>query len=125
MSNLATHEAEQRAITEQWENCRADLTPCERAQQIMDETAELGAEDHDYQNRRRAARIALAILPAYDDDTAEQGIEDAITDLMHLCDLVGWDFAQKCEAGRRNYLFEINELGQASDDALRIAIERN
>lgn len=120
MSNLATHEAEQRAITEQWENCRADLTPCERAQQIMDETA----DDSD-SNARRAARIALAILPAYDDDTADQGIKDALTDLLHLCDLMGLDFADLEADARGNYLREVQDLGPATDDDLRIAIERN
>jgi hypothetical protein len=125
MSNLATHEAEQAAITAEWETSRTELNPCERAQEVMDETAQLGAEDHDYPNRRRAARILLTIAPAYDDDTTEQGIEDAIADLMHLCDLAGWDFAAKCEAARANYLFEVNDLGCAADEALRVAIERN
>jgi hypothetical protein len=130
MSNLATHEAEQAAITAACDAGTCDHphchpSPCERAQEIMDETATLGAEDHDYPNVRRAARILLAIAPAYDDDTTEQGIEDAIADLMHLCDLAGWDFAAKCEAARANYIFEAQDLGTAADDALRTAIERN
>lgn len=125
MSNLATHEAEQRAITEQWENCRATPTPCEQAQQIMDETDKLPREAHDYPNRRRAARILLTIAPSYDDDDTQTGIQDALSDLMHLCDLAGWDFAKMQESARLNYTAEVQDLGPATDDALRIAIERN
>jgi hypothetical protein len=148
MSNLADHEAEQAAITAA---CEAGLcdhpdcaamgamiasrdyaaqfppapTPCERAQQIMDDTADNGAEEGDYPNRRRAARVLLAIAPAYDDDTTEQGIQDAITDLMHLCDLAGWSFIDMKRAAYLNYWREVDELRIATDDALRAAIHAN
>lgn len=125
MSNLATHEAEQAAITAA---CEAGVcqhpdchqTPCERAQAIMDET-----DNEPDNNARRAARIALAILPAYDNDTADQGIRDAVSDLLHLCDLMGLDFADLEADARGNYLREVQDLGPATDEPLRLAIERN
>lgn len=120
MSNLETHMAEQDAITAQWEASRTTLTPCERAQQIMDET-----EGDPDQNRRRAARIALAILPAYDDDTAKMGIQDALSDMLHLCDLAGWDFAEIEQLARKAYRREVRDLGAAADAALRRAVEEN
>jgi hypothetical protein len=120
MSNLDTHEAEQAAITAQWETCRAHLTPCERAQAIMDETT----DDSDL-NARRAARVLLAIAPAYDDDTTKQGIIDAMTDLLHLCDLAGWSINEISIRARQNYSRELLDLGPAEDDALRTAIEKN
>ena len=113
------------AITAEWETCRAELTPCERAQEVMDETATLGAEEGDYQTRRRAARILLAIAPAYDDDDTRTGVQDALSDLLHLCDLAGWDFADMLDSARRNYQDEAHDIGTATDDALRAAIERN
>ena len=130
MSNLATHEAEQAAITALCAtgacgHFRCNESPTERAQEVMDETATLGAEEGDYPNRRRAARILLAIAPEYDDDTTQQGIQDAMSDLFHLCDLAGWDFHQMLDAARRNYQDEAHDLGPATDDALRAAIERN
>lgn len=148
MSNLETHEAEQAAITALCDialcghpECEArgameasrdfaasappDLTPCERAQQIMDETEAAADADGEYPNRRRAARIILAIAPAYDDDDTQTGIQDAMSDLLHLCDLAGWDFQIMLDAARRNYQDEAHELGPATDDALRAAIERN
>ena len=130
MSNLATHEAEQAAITAMCEAGECDHpecnpSPCERAQEVMDETATLGAEEGDYPNRRRAARILLAIAPAYDDDDTQTGIQDAMSDLLHLCDLAGWDFHQMLDAARLNYQDEAHDLGPATDDALRAAIERN
>lgn len=121
MPDLATiHEAEQRAITEAWEACRARLTPCEVAREIMDET-----ETDSDSNTRRAARVLLAIAPAYDDDTTEQGIKDALSDLMHLCDLAGWDFAAIEGAARRNYAREVLDLGIASNRDLRATIAGN
>ena len=124
MSNLTTHEAEQDAITAAYEAER-NFSPCERAQEVMDETQNLPATEHNYHNRRRAARILLAIAPAYDDDDTKTGIQDALSDLLHLCDLAGWDFAEMTDDARRNYLAEVHDLGTATDDALRAAIERN
>lgn len=130
MSNLETHEAEQAAITALCEagECghpACNPTPCERAQEVMDETAKLINVGPDYPNRRRAARILLAIAPAYDDDDTKTGIQDAMSDLLHLCDLAGWDFQIMLDAARRNYQDEAHDLGPATDDALKLAIERN
>lgn len=101
------------------------MTPCERAQQVMDETYRLPREAHDYPNKRRAARAALAILPAYDDDDALTGVKDALSDIMHLCDLAGWSFADLCKTARANYLFEVEDLGTAEDEQLRRSLEEN
>lgn len=125
MTTATQHEADQAAITAACEAGACDhpecnRTPCEVAQAIMDET-EANPDD----NRRRAARIALAILPAYDDDTAKQGIIDAITDLLHLCDLAGWSFTHIEDQARRTYAREISELDIAADNKLFRAIERN
>ena len=125
MSNLATHEAEQAAITAVCEAGACDHpdcnpSPCDRAQEIMDET------EHDSDNNtRRAARVLLAIAPAFDDDTTEAGIQDALTNILHLCDLAGWDFAAMESEARRIYSMEVSELGLANDPALCRAIERN
>lgn len=125
MSNLATHEAEQAALTALCEagECghpHCDPSPIDRALEIMEET-----DDDSDNNTRRAARVLLAIAPAFDDDTTEAGIADALTNLMHLCDLAGWDFAEMQQGARRVYLMEIGELGLAADETLRLAIERN
>lgn len=101
------------------------MTPCERAQQIMDETDRITPEAHDYGNRRRAARVTLTILPDYDDLDAQTGIKDALTDIMHLCDVAGWDFADLCERGRTNYLFEVEDLGVAEDQQLNNILREN
>jgi hypothetical protein len=146
MSNLETHEAEQAAITAACEagtcdhpDCAAmgamiasreyaaqspaDPTPCERAQQIMDEWNQ--SDDDQDNNARRAARILLAIAPAYDDADTETGIQDALSDLMHLCDLAGWSFHDMAGAAFRNYTRETLELGPAADNALCAAIQVN
>lgn len=125
MSNLATHEAEQAAITAlcaagECGHSDCNISPCNRALQIMDETR----RDSD-NNTRRAARVLLAIAPAFDDDTIQSGISDALTNILHLCDLAGWDFAELEEGARRTYQMEVHELGLASDETLRASIERN
>lgn len=125
MSNLDTHEAEQAAITAQWEASRAHITPCERALQIMQETEAQAAEEGDYPNSRRAARALLAVYPAYDDDDTLTAISDVLSDIMHLCDAAGWDFSDIQTKAHRNYLREVNELGPAADPNLAAAIERN
>ena len=130
MSNLATHEAEQAAITALCAtgacgHYRCNESPTERAQQIMDETAAAMDADMDYPNRRRAARILLAIAPSYDDFDIKTGIQDALTDLFHLCDLAGWDFDDLQRAAHAGYMEERHIIGIATDDALRAAIERN
>ena len=101
------------------------MKPCERAQEIMDETDRLGSEAHDYPNKRRAARAALTVLPAYDDDDAITGVKDALSDIMHLCDLAGWSFADLCESARSIYMFEVEDLEPAEDEQLRRSLEEN
>jgi hypothetical protein len=130
MSNLETHEAEQAAITAACEalvcnhpDCHP--SPCDRAQQIMDETAAAADGDGEYPTKRRAARFLLAVAPAYDDFDTATGIQDAITDLFHLCDLAGWDFDDIQHRAHAGYMDERHHLGAATDDALRLAIESN
>lgn len=141
MSNLETHEAEQIAITALCDialcghpECEArgameasrefaaqageDPTPCERAQQIMDET-----ESDSDSNTRRAARVLLAFAPSYDDDTAKQGLTDFLADAMHLCDAAGWTFSTILDRARHHYAAEAHALGKAADPALRRALE--
>lgn len=101
------------------------MTPCERAQEIFDDTKYPDPQAHDYPNKRRAARAALAILPAYDDDDAITGVKDALADLMHLCDLAGWGFADLCESAHSTYLYELEDLGPAEDEQLRRSLEEN
>jgi hypothetical protein len=130
MSNATDHQTEQDAITAQCEAGTCDhpectLSPCERALEVMNETAALINEGPDYPNCRRAARILLAIAPAYDDDDTKTGFQDALSDLMHLCDLAEWDFSEMMYDARRNYANEAHDLGTATDEALRAAIKRN
>lgn len=125
MSNAEDHDAEQAAITAACvagtcDHQECNPTPCEVALTIMADTSE-NTDD----NRRRAARILLAIAPAYDDDTTDQGLKDALADLLHLCDLMGLDFSDLEADARGNYLREVQDLGVASDEELRRAIERN
>jgi len=97
-----------------------DITAVERAQQIMDET---DLDEGEYPNERRAARAALAFLPAYDDSDAETGLLDALADIMHLCDVAGWDFSELCKASRKHYAFEaVNFNGVAEDEQFRMAL---
>lgn len=119
-ATLAEHIADQDEITAAIEAMHADPTPCERAQQIMDET---DGEPDD--NRRRAARILLAIAPAYDGYTIKQGILDAMSDLLHLCDLAGFDFAEIERDARSCYTMEVDELSTAVDQVLAEAIADN
>lgn len=124
MSNLETHEAEQIAITAQWEATRAQQTPCERALEIMEETEGQMNEEAEYPTSRRAARALLAFAPSYDDDTAKQGLTDFLADAMHLCDAAGWTFSTILDRARQHYACEAHSLGKAADPALRRALEK-
>jgi hypothetical protein len=44
---------------------------------------------------------------------------------MHLCDLAGWSIFELMDHARLNYMDEVNDLGLATDPALRAAIKRN
>ena len=121
MSNLATHEAEQAEITASCEAGTCDHPYCgmsstEAAQSIVDTTA-----DEPDDNRRRAARALLCYLPSYDEGP-KSSLTDFMTDLLHLCDLAGWDFAETVKDARRNYQSEIGDLGVASDPAFAAII---
>lgn len=116
MSTLEEHEAEQAEITEACTNGTCEHTFCgmtatEAAQDIMDAT-----EDEPDDNRRRAARALRCYLPSYEEGP-KQSLTDFVTDLLHLCDLAGWDFAEIEQDARRNYRSEIGELGVAKDPA--------
>lgn len=116
MSDLKTHEAEQAEITSRCEVGTCDhpycgMTSTEAAQSIMDETE--SAQDD---NRRRAARAMLCYLPSYDEGP-KTSLQDFLTDLLHLCDIAGWDFARIERDARNNYRAEAAELGVVSDPA--------
>lgn len=120
MSNLETHEAEQAEITAACEAGECGHPYCgmgaaEIAQHFMDGG---GALDD---NRQRAARAYLAFTPAYDDEP-ESALSDLMADLMHLCDLAGWNFAGIERAARKNYQLEVAQLGAAKDPAFSRAI---
>lgn len=120
MSNLATHEAEQAAITTSCEAGTCEHPDCklgalELAQQISD--AEGLLDD----NRRRAARALLCYLPAYEDEP-KASLSDFLADAMHLCDLAGWDFAELTASARRNYMLELAECGIAAHPTFARAI---
>lgn len=69
----------------------------------------------------RAAKALLTIYPAYDNDTLHSGLVDALSDLMHLCDLMGYSFAHIQRTAQGHYAREVSELGTAGDDELRNA----
>lgn len=118
MSNLSEHIAEQDALTAAAAD-RGDFdpTPAERAQEIID-----AAGGGEVNNTARAAMGLLAFLPSYDDDTVKVGLTDLISDLLHLCDLAGFSFAEIEKSARHNYQRELMSMGAAHDAALSKAI---
>ncbi|MFV1626843.1 hypothetical protein VWY34_14240 [Phaeobacter sp. JH20_02] len=87
---------------------------------------EFASEIEDNDNSTRAARALRAIYPAYDDDTAATAVRDVLTDLRHLCDLMGWDFAQMDKEAHRGYQVELSDCGgPAVNPAFSSAIERD
>lgn len=121
MDATEIHEAEQAEITAACEAGTCDHPYCgmnaaEIAQHFLDGG---GALDD---NRQRAARAYLTFAPAYG-DTPKDGLGDFLADLLHLCDLAGWDFAEIEKAARRNYLAEVGELGTARDAGFSRAIQ--
>lgn len=98
--------------------CPDCMTPCERAQEIMDSRA---MQDT---NARRAARVLLCVAPSYDDDTVRQGVADVLSDLRHLCDAAGWSWAMIDREAQRNYSREVAELGTAQDAQLAETLRR-
>lgn len=120
MSNLHDHEAEQAQNTAACEAGVCDHPSCgmdvgDIAQQIMDEV-------HSDDNNRRAARALLCYLPTYEEDP-KTSLSDFLTDLLHLCDLAGWDFARIERDARSNYMQERADMGIADHAQLRRAIE--
>lgn len=119
MSNLEDHLAEQDAITAASEAASVDFTWSAAAFAIMARTAQANDD-----NARRAARALLTFFPAYDDDTPKVGMQDLLTDLAHLCDLVGWRFADIASAAQTAYDRERKECGLAVDADLKAALQR-
>lgn len=118
MSNLA----EQNALTAA-SVARGDYnpTPTEVARHILDQSA--GAAEID--NTTRAAHALLAFFPSYDDAEVKTGLIDCITDILHLCDLAGFSFAEVEKKARTHYQRELMAHGAAHDIVLRTAIEQN
>lgn len=121
MDAAQIHEAEQAAITAACESGTCDHPYCgmnaaDIAQHFMDGG---GALDD---NRQRAARAYLAFAPAYD-DTPKDALSDLLADILHLCDLAGWDFAEIEGRARRNYQVEVAELGTTQDAGFSRAIQ--
>lgn len=122
MSSLEAHEAEQAEITASCEAGTCNHPHCkmgalELAQAIMDET-----QDEPDDNRRRAARALLCYLPSYEDEP-KSSLSDFLADLLHLCDLAGWDFAEIEKRARREYRSEVGILGVAADPTFARAIK--
>lgn len=114
MDAAEIHEAEQAEITAACEagTCEhpfCGMTATEAAQDIMNAT-----QDEPDDNRLRAARALRCYLPSYEEGP-KQSLTDFLTDLLHLCDLAGWDFAEIEEDARRNYRNEVQDLGVAAD----------
>lgn len=86
-------------------------------EEVMIET--LGLDD----NARSAARALRTIYPEYDDDTAKTGIMDCLADIRHLCDLMGWSFAELDRDAQYNYSREAADFGVAEHPRLRRTVE--
>lgn len=82
-----------------------------------------GQADHN-DNATRAARVLLAIYPAYDDADAHSAITDTLNDLRHLCDLLGVNFSERNVLAHRSYMEEVAESGEAVDVDLKDAVNR-
>lgn len=76
-------------------------------------------------NSRMAARVLRTIYPAYDDDTAKTAVMDCLSDLRHLCDLMGWDFADLNTHAHQNYSAEVVAHGTAENKLLKDAVIRD
>lgn len=50
-----------------------------------------------------------------EDSDTEELVRDLLTDLMHLCDRDGVDFAQELEYARGNYQEEMDEEAEETD----------
>lgn len=119
MSNLQDHLAEQAAITALCEAGECNHPECRKTE--WHTPMEIDGTD----NSTRAARVLQAIYPAYDDDTAETAVRDVLTDLRHLCDLMGWSFATLDQEAHRGYRIELADAsGPARNPGLQAAIER-
>ena len=93
MSTFEEHEAEQAEITAACEAGECDHPEC-KAESWHDVATEIfDGSVSDDKNEQRAARVTLACYPAYDDDTLETMVCDVLSDMRHLCDLMGWSFA--------------------------------
>jgi hypothetical protein len=117
MSNLATHEAEQAAITA----AHVPENPHDIAQGIIDTISQ-----SDDSNVRRAARSFQTVAPSYDDDTLSTGIADLITDMRHLCDLAGFEWEGIMATVKRQYADELAACGgPASHPELAASIKHH
>lgn len=122
MSNLEEHEAEQAEITALCEAGECDHPECHAAP--LDWRKPVTIDDSD--NSTRALRALQTIYPAYDDDGAETAVRDVLADLRHLCDLMGWSFAELSGQAHTVYLRELSECGAAAENPdLKASIERD
>lgn len=80
---------------------------------------------HNDDNAERAAKALLAVYPAYDNETAQQAIEDVLCDLRHLCDIMGLCFGDLDQQARHVYMRELEECGVAENKDLTDAIARD
>lgn len=76
-------------------------------------------------NARLAARSLGAIYPSYDNDTAKTAVMDCLSDIRHLCDLMGWAFSDLDADAQKNYTIEVVEHGPANNEHLREAVLRD
>lgn len=74
---------------------------------------------------RLAARALSAIYQSYDNDTAKTAIMDCLSDMRHLCDLMGCSFSGLDKEAHLNYSQEVMEHGPAENALLKDAVSRD
>jgi len=79
----------------------------------------------DENNATKVSRSIQAFHPSYDGDTLLSGLVDALVDIRHLCDLMGWSMANIDRQAQTSYSQEVHEFGVAKHDRLRAAIKRD
>ena len=83
------------------------------------------ADDSEITPDYRAAKALRTIYPAYGNSDLHTGLIDALSDVLHLCDLAGLDFTQVLTKARGHYRQELHAYGVASHPQLAEAIKRD
>ena len=56
--------------------------------------------------QQRAKSLTTILTKTYDPHGAQENVTDMLTDLRHLCDVKGWDFADLDRQAYQRYLTE-------------------